>query len=71
MGISFDSILRLKVSGMSMEILFLNLAKYLQDQVLKDLSLRYVTPYLVDITLSRSLKMLADSLTIVLLSKTL
>ena len=56
---------------MSMEILFLNLAKYLQDQVLKDLSLRYVTPYLVDITLSRSLKMLADSLTIVLLSKTL
>ena len=71
MGISFDSILRLKVSGMSMEILFLNLAKYLQDQVLKDLSLRYVTPYLVDITLSRSLKMLADSLTIVLLSKML
>ena len=71
MGISFDSILRLKVSGMSMEILFLNLAKYLQDQVLKDLSLRYVAPYLVDITLSRSLKMLADSLTIVLLSKTL
>ena len=70
MGISFDSILRPKVSGMSMEILFLNLAKYLQDQVLKDLSLRYVTPYLVDITLSRSLKMLADSLTIVLLSKT-
>lgn len=71
MGISFDSIRRPKVSGMSMEILFLNLAKYLQDQVLKDLSLRYVTPYLVDITLSRSLKMLADSLTIVLLSKTL
>ena len=71
MGISFDSILRLKVSGMSMEILFLNLAKYLQDQVLKDLSLRYVTPYLVDITLSRSLKMLADSLTIVLLRKML
>ena len=70
MGISFDSIPRPKVSGMSMEILFLNLAKYLQDQVLKDLSLRYVTPYLVDITLSRSLKMLADSLTIVLLSKT-
>ena len=56
---------------MSMEILFLNLAKSLQDQVLKDLSLRYVPPYLVDITLSRSLKMLADSLTIVLLSKTL
>ena len=28
---------------MSMEILFLNLAKSLQDQVLKDLSLRYVT----------------------------
>ena len=70
MGISFDSIPRPKVSGMSMEVLFLNLAKYLQDQVLKDLSLRYVTPYLVDITLSRSLKMLADSLTIVLLSKT-
>ena len=41
MGISFDSILRLKVSDMSMEILFLNLAKSLQDQVLKDLSLRY------------------------------
>ena len=71
MGISFDLILRPKVSGMSMEILFLNLAKYLQDQVLKDLSLRYVTPYLGDIILSRSLKMFADSLTIVLLSKTL
>ena len=71
MGISFDSILRPKVRGMSMEILFLNLAKSLQDQVLKDLSLRYVTPYLVDITLSRSLKMFADSLTIVLLSKML
>ena len=68
---TFDSILRLKVSDMSMEILFLNLAKSLQDQVLKDLSLRYVTPYLVDITLSGGLKMLADSLTIVLLSKTL
>ena len=68
MGISFDSILRPKVSDMSMEILFLNLAKSLQDQVLKDLSLRYVTLYLVDITLSRSLKMFADSLTIVLLS---
>ena len=71
MGISFDSILRPKVSDMSMEILFLNLAKSLQDQVLKDLSLRYVTLYLVDITLSRSLKMFADSLTIVLLSKML
>ena len=54
MGISFDSILRPKVSDMSMEILFLNLAKSLQDQVSKDLSLRFVTPYLVDITLSRS-----------------
>ena len=56
---------------MSMEILFLNLAKSLQDQVLKDLSLRYVTLYLIDITLLRSLKMFADSLTILLLSKTL
>ena len=70
MGISFDSILRLKVSDMSMEILFLNLAKSLRDQVLKDLLLRYVTSYLVDITSLRSLKMFADSLTIVLLSET-
>ena len=55
---------------MSMEILFLNLAKSLRDQVLKDLLLRYVTSYLVDITSLRSLKMFADSLTIVLLSET-
>ena len=71
MGISFDLILREKFSDMSVEILFLNLAKSLQDQVLKDLSLRYVTLYLIDITLLRSLKMFADSSTILLLSKTL
>ena len=34
---------------MSMEILFLNLAKYLQDQVLKDLSLRYVTLHCLEV----------------------
>ena len=42
MGISFDLILRKKFSDMSMEILFLNLAKSLQDQLLKGLSLWYI-----------------------------
>ena len=42
MGISFDLILRKKFSDMSVEILFLNLAKSLQDQVLKGLSLWYI-----------------------------
>ena len=42
MGISFDLILREKFSDMSVEILFLNLAKSLQDQVLKGLSLWYI-----------------------------